>query len=83
MLAVTAPTPRPLLGQRQERLKLEPSACLPRGYRVDDEAGVLQLVRERDGARLGVMATFDLACDYADAMVRIEAQRARMTEAAG
>lgn len=82
MIALRPAPPRPLLGQRQERLALEPTPCLPRGFRIEDEPAGLQLIRDRDGARLGVMATFDLACDYASALARIDAQRSDREEAA-
>lgn len=82
MSAAIAPTSRPLLGQRQERLTLEPTACMPRGYSLDTSAGGLQLVRDRDGARLGFMASFDVACDHAAALSRMEAQRALQEAAA-
>lgn len=81
MPAVITPAARPLLGQRQERLKLEPTACLPRGYSLDTSAGGLQLVRDRDGARLGFMASLDIACDHAAALARMEAHRALREEA--
>ena len=72
---------RPAITPRQEPLRLEPTACLPRGFALLDEAGGLQLVRERDGARLGFMASVDFACDFAASIARIDAHRIAQTEA--
>lgn len=56
---------------RQERLTLAHSACLPAGFTLDESGGVLQLVREATGERLGVMSSRDLACEHAGALARI------------
>lgn len=72
----------PALPPRQTVLALAPSAAMPRGYELRDEGGSLQLVRIGDGARLGVMASAEFACDFAATLARIEEQRRRMEEAA-
>lgn len=69
-----------LLGVRREMLALEPSACLPSGFRLEDTAAGLQLIRQSDGERLGIMSSFEFACDYAATMARIEAQRLAQEE---
>lgn len=49
---------------------------MPAGYRLEDRAGSLHLVRERDGEQLGVMASAEFAANYAATLARLEALRA-------
>lgn len=73
---------RTAITPRQAPLRLEASACLPQGFALLKEAAGLQLVREGDGARLGVMVSFDFACDHAATLARMAAMRAAQAEAA-
>ncbi len=88
---MSAPAPRiqhgvalPAVPRRpaQEVLELEPSACLPRGYALAERESGLHLVRESDGAGMGVMASVDFALRHAATLARMDAQRQAREEAA-
>lgn len=67
---------------KQEVLELVAVASMPRGYLLADEPGGLQLIREADGARLGIMSSSDFAARHAATLARMEALRVAQQEAA-
>ena len=73
---------RPASAPRQERLALEPSASLPRGWSLVERAEGWHLIRERDGADMGIMASVDFACAHAATLARIDAMMAARQEEA-